>query len=318
MELANKVPFDDRINHQADINDLSRSVILNYLNQVKSSLYDEAAHIHFLDLCQQMKIVRGTPEYLKPLNVGLLLFNENPRKYFTGAEIDIVIYEDESGGNFNEKKFEGPIQFQLINALSFLQNNLIREHVIKIPGRPESKRFYNFPYRAIEEILANAVYHRGYDNDNPIEVNVFPHEIEVLSFPGPLPPITKESLKQRRIVAGDYRNRRIGDFLKELKLTEGRSTGFPAIYDAMEKNGSPPPIFDTDDNLSYFLATIHSQKTSQKIMDLIKEKPDISTEEMGKILKVTRRAIAYQIEKLKKNGKIRRVGPDKGGYWEIL
>jgi len=171
----------------------------------------------------------------------------------------------------------------------------------------------------------------------------------VLSFPGPLPPITKESLKQRRIVARDYRNRRIGDFLKELKLTEGRSTGFPAIYDAMEKNRSPPPIFYTDDNLSYFLATIQvhplckelpdidkettikepingisvssqkiSQKTSQKILDLIKEKPDISTEEMGKILNITRRAIAYQIEKLKKMVKSEGSGRIKEGIGKFF
>lgn len=87
--------------------------------------------------------------------------------------------------------------------------------------REEALRFLNYPYEAVEEILANAIYHRGYDNDNPIEVNVFPDRIEVLSFPGPLPPMTKKSLKQRRIIARDYRNRRIGDFLKELKLTEG-------------------------------------------------------------------------------------------------
>lgn len=58
------------------------------------------------------------------------------------------------------------------------------------------------------------------------------------------------------IVAREYRNRRIGDFLKELQLTEGRGTGFPAIYDALEANGSPKPVFETDDDSTYFLATI--------------------------------------------------------------
>lgn len=58
------------------------------------------------------------------------------------------------------------------------------------------------------------------------------------------------------IVAREYRNRRIGDFLKELQLTEGRGTGFPAIYDALEANGSPKPVFETDDDSTYFLTTI--------------------------------------------------------------
>lgn len=53
-----------------------------------------------------------------------------------------------------------------------------------------------------------------------------------------------------------YRNRRIGDFLKELHLTEGRCTGVPKIRKAMEENGSPMPIFKTDENLSFFLVTL--------------------------------------------------------------
>ena len=50
-------------------------------------------------------------------------------------------------------------------------------------------------------------------------------------------------LQQRRVIARDYRNRRIGDFLKELKLTEGKATGFPVISDEMKKNGNSEPVF---------------------------------------------------------------------------
>ena len=53
-------------------------------------------------------------------------------------------------------------------------------------------------------------------------------------------------------MARRYRNRRIGEFLKELSLTEGRSTGIPKILRAMAANGSPPPEFETDDEHSYF------------------------------------------------------------------
>jgi len=49
---------------------------------------------------------------------------------------------------------------------------------------------------------------------------------------------------------------RLIDFLKELQLTEGRATGFPKIYDAMKRNGSPEPTFDTDDDRTYFLAIL--------------------------------------------------------------
>jgi len=80
-----------------------------------------------------------------------------------------------------------------------------------------------------------------------------------LSYPGPVPPVTAKILEEhRRIVARDYRNRRVGDFLKELHLTEGRSTGIPIIYDVMEKNGSPEPDFDTDESCTYFLSVLYS------------------------------------------------------------
>ena len=61
-----------------------------------------------------------------------------------------------------------------------------------------------------------------------------------------------------------------------------------------------------------------SQKTSQKIIDLIKEDPYISTSKMAEIIGVDRRNIARNIKKLKEQGAVRRVGPDKGGFWEII
>ena len=53
-----------------------------------------------------------------------------------------------------------------------------------------------------------------------------------------------------------YRNRRIGEFLKEMHLTEGRNTGFRKILNALEKNGSPKPIFETDPDRLSFCTTL--------------------------------------------------------------
>ena len=61
-----------------------------------------------------------------------------------------------------------------------------------------------------------------------------------------------------------------------------------------------------------------SQKTSQKIIDLIMEDPYISTAKMADIIGINRRNIARNIKKLQEHGVVRRVGPDKGGFWEIL
>ena len=52
----------------------------------------------------------------------------------------------------------------------------------------------------------------------------------------------------KRFVSRYYRNRRLGEFLKELDLSEGHSSGIPTIQEELEKNGSPRAEFFTDDD----------------------------------------------------------------------
>ncbi len=210
----------------------------------------------FADLCRRMNIAAGPDEFFKPKNIGLLMFNEDPAQFFPCARIDFVRYRDDVGDDFKEKTFSGPIQQQLQDALVYIKNTVIAERVRKIPGQASASRIFNYPFGAIEEALANTVYHRSYEDDSPIEIRVWPDRIEMISYPGPLPPLNKEKLRAGKIVARKYRNRRVGDFLKELRLTEGKGTGILKIKRSMKLNGSPEPIFDTDDELSYFLVEL--------------------------------------------------------------
>ena len=85
----------------------------------------------------------------------------------------------------------------------------------------------------------------------------------MLSFPGPDRSIKLEDLAVGRAVSRRYRNRRIGDFFKELDLTEGRSTGIPKILRAMHHNGSQVPQFETDEDRSYFLIRLPGRRGAQ-------------------------------------------------------
>ena len=142
------------------------------------------------------------------------------------------------------------------------------------------------------------------------------------------------------MVSRRYRNRRIGEFLKELKLTEGRSTGLPKIKRAMAKNGSPEPIFDTNPEHDYFLTTlkihpgflnkngvqdssdigsdIGSDISSDKILALIKKDAKTSATKIAKELGITSRAVEKQLDKLKKSNKIRHVGSKIAGLWQVI
>jgi ATP-dependent DNA helicase RecG len=186
----------------------------------------------------------------------LLFFNPEPHQFFRGAIAEVVLYKDYDGITFTEKTFKGSLFKQIRNLLEYLKSVVLTEKIIKIPEQAEALRIWNYPYQAVEEIVANAFYHRSYENVSPIEISVYPDKLVVLSFPGPLPPVDKEMLKKKKIISREYRNRRIGDFLKELDLTEGRGTGFPIVYGAMAQNGSPEPIFETDDIHTHFLAVL--------------------------------------------------------------
>ena len=142
------------------------------------------------------------------------------------------------------------------DALRYISNNYIQRKIIKYPDRAEADHIYNYPYAALEEALANAVYHKAYDVREPIEVRIEDDKIEIVSYPGPVYSVTREQLKDYRVSNRRYRNRRIGEFLKELHLTEGRNTGFKKILDAIKRNGSPLPEFETDKEHSYFISRI--------------------------------------------------------------
>jgi ATP-dependent DNA helicase RecG len=257
LELTARIPFDDRMNPHASLEDINLGLIQAFLRQVKSALYEDIAKIPFVELCRQMKIIKGPTEHLKPLNVGLMLFNENPKHFFDGARIELVVHKGTVGKNYSEKVFEGPVHHQIRNVLDFFRTNIIEEIVQKHSEKAEAVRFFNYPYQALEEAIVNAAYHKSYERPNPIEIHVLDDKIEILNFPGPMPPVDKEMLQtKKRIIAREYRNRKLGGYFKELKLTEGRGTGILIIYDSMESNGSPCPLFETDDDQNYFLCTL--------------------------------------------------------------
>lgn len=98
--------------------------------------------------------------------------------------------------------------------------------------------------------------------------------------------ITNNVIKSERIITRDYRNNRIGAFLKEMDLTEGRSTGIPKMRFFMERNGSSAPVFQTDGDLNYFLVTLYPhpdtivEKSAEQLTPQVKQLLRVVTGEM--------------------------------------
>jgi ATP-dependent DNA helicase RecG len=272
LSLAATVPFDDRLNMQASVSDLSRDRMVDYLREVRSDLAVQAETLSVEELGRQMGVVGGLFEAPFPLNVGLMMFHPEPWRFFPAMQIDVVWFPaaGPGGDKFSEKTFKGPPPQMLRESLDYLRRNLITETVIKHPDRAESTRVENFPYDAVEEAVVNAVYHRGYDTREPVEIRVEREEMVILSYPGPDRSVRLEQLQSGRAQARRYRNRRIGEFLKELEFTEGRSTGIPKILKAMADNGSPAPQFEFDEDHSYFLVRLPVHRAALEVSGRIR------------------------------------------------
>lgn len=333
--LANNVPFDDRANMNANVEDMRASLISEYLYAVDSDLYSDSLKRPLSALASDMRLIGGPSELRKPLNVGLMFFNERPDAFFGYARIEVVDKPDPTGVGMTEKVFAGPLDRQLRDALSYIQNYIIKEKITKVAGRAEAERIYNYPYAAVEEALSNAVYHKSYQIGEPITVSVTPDRMEITSLPGPDRTIPAEDIANRKMVSRRYRNRRIGDFLKELKLVEGRNTGIPTILHAMRQNGSDLPVFKTDDDRTYltvilpvqhsFLRQEHHEPKAEKIkkrrniidikrliLETLAKMEEASTADVAQALGYARinNTINKAVRELIESGKIEYTEPD--------
>lgn len=350
LNMANRVPFDDRGNTSATINDVSMLLIRDFLIQTGSKLVEQIENSTPLQILQQMDLVEGPNENLRVKNIALMLFSYNPEKFFPCTQVDIVIYpkgKDADPDNFIEiESIKGPIHQIIKRTLDYIKTMVIRQNVSKISYEAEANRTFNYPYQALEELIVNALYHRSYQEREPVEISIMPEQIEIVSYSGADRSIRLEDLRAgKRIHARRYRNRRLGDFLKELDLTEGRGTGIPTVKKELEKNGSGKASFESDDDRTYFYVSIPCHKDfvckelmvddkghirdrkftiatandiRKQIFDLISKNNRISRREISEAVGINQSAIQKHINVLINNGNIRREGKTKASYYIIL
>lgn len=356
--LANRIPFDERGNNSIQVEDISLVLLRDYLVKVGSKLADDVITTPLSDILDQMELYTGTKENRSLRNVVAMMFCENPCKFFPYTQIDVVTFPNgkmKDPNNFTEVTFKGSVTQMIKQTMDYIKSNILKEYVHKISGRQEAERFWNYPYDAIEEAVVNSVYHRDFMQHEPIEITIEPESISILNCPGPDRSISKEDIEKGDMLKSRrYRNRRLGDFLKELDLTEGRSTGVPTIQKKLAENGSPRATFETTDDRLTFLVTIpvHEgcnessgisekcsetssgtqskssetnskssgtrQKTTDKILELIKHDSKITAFQIAMELGISTRGVEKNLRLLRESGIIKRIGsPTFGGYWEI-
>ena len=268
LALKDRQPFDERGNSRIRLEDISAILVRDYLVKVKSKLLEQLNRQSLDFIMESMGLYTGPQENRVLKNVAAMMFCPNPEKFFPYTQAEIVIYP-----NGREKDPENMIEVPVIrgsipeiisNVLVYMRTNVIRETVCKQRDDEHSIKHFNYPYQAIEEAVVNAFYHRDYQEHEPVEISIEPHRISILSYSGPERSISDEDLREAKVLRSRrYRNRRLGEFLKELNLAEGRATGVPTIQRELENNGSSCAIIKTDEHRSFFLIDIpcHSVKS---------------------------------------------------------
>lgn len=259
LEQTARVPWDDRVASDAQVEDLREIKVREHLHDVGSGLIHASQPLDPLEIYRRMRLTKAVNDHEVPRNVGLLFFSEDPERWFAGAKIEVVQFAGDRAGSVQaERSFRGPLADQVRGCLNYLAH-FSHAHLQKERDRSQVRGWVSYPQIALREAIVNAVYHRGYDKNivEPTKVYLYPDRIEVISYPGPVSGIEEDHLVPGGSVPPvPARSRRIGEFLKELKLAEGRLTGLPQIYDAMEQNGSPTPRFDFDAGRTYFRVTL--------------------------------------------------------------
>lgn len=264
LMLSANEPFDELGNPKATINDISPILLMDHLRKTGSRLEKQVMQLGVEEILEQMHLLTGPSEMRRVKNVALMMFCETPDRFFPYTQVEMVKFPN--GSIKDPKNFidippiKGSVPQIISRTMEKLKDLAIEDYVQKVPDRMEANRYTSYPYEALEEAVVNAFYHRDYLSHEPVHVEIEPDFICIISYPGIDRSIPMDVIKKgERFKARTYRNRRLGEFLKELNYTEAKCTGIPTIQDELRKNGSPAATFETDEERRAVTVTIPIQ-----------------------------------------------------------
>ena len=285
-------------------------------------------------LIEKLNLTEGS--YLK--RAALLLFHPGPDRFFSGAFVKIGYFRGEV-----ELIYQDEIHGDLFTQAQTVMDLLLTKYLkaaISYQGlqRIES---YPVPREALREALLNALIHRDYANTAPIQIRVYDDRLCIWN-PGVLP----EKWTVRKLFSQHSScpyNPLVANAFFRAGEIEAWGRGIQRMITTCHGAGSPAPKiryepgdlwiefpFSTDylkilaapsphPQIPLDNSPVSTQKTTQKILAILSSEPAASRDRIAELLgDITADGVKYQLARLKRLGRICRVGPDKGGRWEIL
>ncbi len=280
-------------------------------------------------LIERLRLTEG--EYLK--RAAALLFHPEPQKFFSGAFVKIGYFKSDSDLRFHDI-IEGDLFTQLDRTMDLLLTKYTHAS-IRFTGT-EREEILPLPETALREAVVNAIAHKDYASGNPIQIKVYDDRIMIWND-GHLPEHWTVSDLLRKHASIPF-NPDIARVFFLAGRIEAWGSGIERMFAACAEHGCPEPVFRNETiglmiTLPFLIpsepppAQETTQKTTQKttlktderILEIIRARPSASRREISEELgDITQDGVKYHLDQLKQRGRIRRIGPDRGGYWEIL
>jgi ATP-dependent DNA helicase RecG len=291
-------------------------------------------------LLEKLRLVDG--KYLT--RAAVLLFHPDPEQYFSGAHIKTGYFENEGDVLYHDL-IEGDLLAQAAKTVEMIRAKYMKA-AITYEGIHRIET-YPVPYDALREAILNAVIHKDYSSTSPIQIKVYEDRMTIWN-PGPLPEgWTNEKLMQPH--PSEPSNPRIANAFFRCGEIESWGRGIWRIFNACKQVGFPAPKIEQEGSgwwttFTYPKAVLERLsgqraesgepktrvkstgktlvetpvKTPVKILAILKDHPEYSLADVAAAIGKSISAVERAAAKLVKSGKLRRVGPAKGGHWEIL
>lgn len=269
---------------------------------------------------------------------AILLFGKHPQHYFPRARVRFIKYQgiiEKTGTQMNVIKdiiFEGTILEMLQKSIDFVGTQIKEFTKLGYDGKFHTKPEY--PEFVWKELIVNAVCHRDYSiKGTDIQIKMFDNKL-VVESPGTLPGLVRVT-NMRSIHFS--RNPKIAGFLKDHTYVKEFGEGVDRMFIEMEAIGLPEPKYqqvafmtkvtiknrlETYDSINELInepinEPIKFSITEETIINVIRKNPKISKPKISKECNISEATVKRTIDALKKKGLIKRVGSNKGGYWEL-
>lgn len=277
-------------------------------------------------------------DYLK--RAAVLLFHPDPERFFTGAYVKVGYFRTNADLLYHDE-IHGDLFTQLNQTVDVLLAKYLRAR-ITYEGLQRVER-YPVPKEALREALLNALAHKDYGSRVPIQISVYDDKLMLWNNGELHEGWTLATLLGKH--SSQPYNPDVANAFFRAGMIELWGRGIEHIVDACHAEGAPTPEFrfehgglwvvfpyPADNVMGNGPSQVTGQvgenvgenvgesavKMSVKILQLLAANPSMRlaevAAEVGKSVRTIERASAMLV----KAGRLKHVGPQKGGHWEVI